>query len=271
MPMKQPEKADSQQNFWWISDQDKIPATLEDTLIGKAQAKFEEFKDCLNDKARTLNTDVTGIMGDMADNINSLLDEGLIGEAQRQMQEYVECSSGKVFDMVEDIDGYMDDLTTEHNEKLQEMKNRAWQLSGEEKEGVLAQMDALVKEYNAKMGNLESWRQILLGNLPGVPVGPVLPVTGGQHGLDMMVNRPSLFLAGEAGPEHVRITPGGAVEKPTIVIYGPLLEVAGSVDRATAEYVIREMERLLRNVQIYGSSGFASSTHKRIQLGSTIK
>jgi hypothetical protein len=34
-------------------------------------------------------------------------------------------------------------------------------------------------------------------------------VTAAASGFSGMVNRPTYFLAGEAGPEHVEITPGG--------------------------------------------------------------
>ncbi len=52
---------------------------------------------------------------------------------------------------------------------------------------------------------------IILGMQSGLAnIAGALPVVGAQHGFSGVVTRPTLFLAGEAGPESVNITPGGA-------------------------------------------------------------
>jgi len=75
--------------------------------------------------------------------------------------------------------------------------------------------------------------------------GDVSGARHGQFGLDLMVAKPTMFLAGESGSERVTITPpgrsgtGGTQIAPTINIYG-------SQDPAgTAQAVKRELELLI--------------------------
>lgn len=69
-----------------------------------------------------------------------------------------------------------------------------------------------------------------------------------QHGFSGMVDRPTLFMAGEAGPEHVRVTPGGRSENITITIVdeGGNLLGSSTLDRANREGTIRLKTRIPR-------------------------
>ena len=90
-----------------------------------------------------------------------------------------------------------------------------------------------------------------------------------QFGGEGIVSRPTLFLAGEAGPEAFSFRPmakGGGGIGGGITIQGPLLVVEGSVDRATADYVLSKVGALLRSVAVEASSSFGSSTQKRIRM-----
>ena len=76
-----------------------------------------------------------------------------------------------------------------------------------------------------------------------------------------IVTRPTLLWAGEAGPEAiVPLNRGFGGVNVTV-------NIAGSVDRRTAEYAADLIERKLRNVIVEGSSASAPSVHRRIRMG----
>ena len=85
-----------------------------------------------------------------------------------------------------------------------------------------------------------------------------------QHG--GIVTRPTFALLGERGPEAVIPLRNMPLMPPVTINFN----VDGAVDRKTAEYVIREVKRILRNVIIEASSSGAPETHKRIRVGGMI-
>lgn len=100
-------------------------------------------------------------------------------------------------------------------------------------------------------------------------MGGYVPAQSGFRG---MVTKPTMFLAGEGGrPEFVNISPGGARDAGGINVSGPLLNVEGSMDMATADYVIGEMRDLLKNVRVLETSSGAPATHKKIVLGGRVR
>ncbi len=74
------------------------------------------------------------------------------------------------------------------------------------------------------------------------------PVTA-QFGADAMVSSPTLFLAGEAGPERVTITPSGRAGPGGSVI-APTINITGGDPEATARAVKRELEQLIERERI---------------------
>ena len=143
----------------------EIPQTFEEQLLGRAQRDFEEFKNCITGKARTMETDVTASMNKLGNNVTDLIKAGLVGEAQRQMQAYVDCSVGKIYDMTVKIDQYMSQLTADHNSKIEAMRDYAETLTGEEKDAVLNLIGILTSEYERKMQQLFQWKSDLLDQL----------------------------------------------------------------------------------------------------------
>lgn len=143
----------------------EIPQTIEQQLVGEAQARFETFKNCMSGKALTLSTDVKGTMQGMSDNIVDLINKGLVGEAQNEMQAYVNCSTSKMSDMVLTINGYMTDLTTQHNEKLATLTEAARTAFGAEKDAILAAIGEEVAGYEAKMNAFNAWQQALYAQM----------------------------------------------------------------------------------------------------------
>jgi hypothetical protein len=143
----------------------EIPQTIEQQLVGKAQADFENFKNCISGKARTLGTDVQGTMQQMSDQIVNLINSGLVGEAQNEMAAYVNCSTSKVSDMVLTINGYMTDLTTQHNKKMNDLTEAAKTAMGAQKDAILAAMGLEISGYEAQMSAFHAWQQALYGQL----------------------------------------------------------------------------------------------------------
>ena len=92
---------------------------------------------------------------------------------------------------------------------------------------------------------------------------------GAQAGFNGMVTKPTLLLVGEAGPEQVNVIPmaSGGGTAGGINIQGPLIVVQGSLDRITADYVLGEAEKMLKNVWVEASSASAPATSKRIRFG----
>lgn len=92
---------------------------------------------------------------------------------------------------------------------------------------------------------------------------------GAQAGFNGMVTKPTLLLVGEAGPERVNVVPmaSGGGTAGGINIQGPLIVVQGSLDRITADYVLGEAEKMLKNVWVEASSASAPATSKRIRFG----
>lgn len=139
---------------------EEVPKTIQKSLIEEAQAKFEQFKNCISGKALTTSTDVVGTMADMAAQVTDLISKGFVGEAQAEMAAYVDCSTNKVADMVAKISGkggYIDQLTTQHNDKIKTLTEAAANAYGSEKDVILAQIDAENAGFKTRMGNLGVW------------------------------------------------------------------------------------------------------------------
>jgi len=175
--------------------QAEIPKSIEEQLLGKAQADFATFQSCISGKAYTLKTDVTGQMGTMADDITNLIKTGLVGQAQTEMQSYVNCNTDKVATMVTQIETDMTNLTTQHNAQIKQMSDYAATLTGIEKAAVLAQIDSMTTQYEAKMSQLQAWQKELLGTMSSdvsSSVGKMsaamlqLQATFGQPGVDIL-------------------------------------------------------------------------------------
>jgi hypothetical protein len=143
----------------------RIPESIEQQLIGEAQADFQAFKDCMTGKARTLNTDVTAEIDGLASNITNLINRGLVGEAQAEMQAYVDCNTNKTATMVQDINGLMERLTTDYNAQLAAMTAEADSLTGAQRIAVLRNIDELTAGYESRMAQLRAWQQQLLDSM----------------------------------------------------------------------------------------------------------
>jgi hypothetical protein len=271
-------------------------------VLDKAQSDFADFQTCMTGKGMSLESDITGSVSKMTANINSLISAGLVGEAQNQMKAYTECSSSKIFDMVTDIDASMAKLTADHNAKIAEMKAYAETLTGAERSAVIAQIEALVREYEAKMSGLLSFKQSLMNKMVAIAhEGGVrldrefsaiaAKITAEMRELEMKMVRKSIWpdmmfgmvdvtekalseiegrfgelhaekLIGGPFPAHVAPAAGGA----GLSISGPLVQIMGSADSQTARLAANMVAEKLKNVLVEASSSQAFATHKRIRL-----
>jgi hypothetical protein len=75
---------------------------------------------------------------------------------------------------------------------------------------------------------------------------------------------PTVRLIGEGGPEAVVPLPKMS---PQIIISGPLVEIKDSmIDRPMADYIRKEVARLLESVLVEATSSGAPATSKRIVI-----
>jgi hypothetical protein len=75
---------------------------------------------------------------------------------------------------------------------------------------------------------------------------PAIPMAAGG---DFMVTRPTLFLAGEAGPERATFTPmaGGNGRSEGVTINGPLVQVESVTDMAMVDELAIQTAELIRS------------------------
>ncbi len=280
----------------------RIPESIEQQLIGKAQADFQKFEDCMTGKSASLASIASADIEGMAQNITDLINAGLVGEAQAEMQAYVDCNTDKLSTMAIDITGMMEKLTADHIAQVQKMRDYAETLTGEEKIAVLLQIEELTQQYNAKMQQLRDWQAAILAQMKldiddfvgsvayaraaiealmtGAPVeGPIL-FKGGPSAvkgegptpmaLGGIVESPTLALLGEHGKEAVipledyGLGRGGG-STINITITGPIVQITGSADKATAEYAADLVEERLKSVLVEASSSGAPATSKNIR------
>ena len=330
--------------------QAEIPKSIEEQLLGKAQADFQTFQNCMSGKAYTLKTDVTGQMGTMADDITNLIKTGLVGQAQAEMQAYVNCNTDKVATMVTQIQTDMTNLTTQHNAQIKQMSDYAATLTGIEKAAVLAQIDSMTSQYEAKMSQLQAWQKELLGTMAsdvsdsvgkmtsamaqlqatwGQPGSDILAAIrlGNKNTLDQMASQTeatttkmtqSIKFSTEQIQEHAErladsligrsiwtdmltkmedstqksvakirtqfqnlqaegligggfgipeSLPGAGGKAPVGRDINITINVAGSVDKATADYAVKQVLAQLKTVIVEPSSVSAPTTMKRIRKG----
>jgi hypothetical protein len=103
----------------------------------------------------------------------------------------------------------------------------------------------------------------------------VIPVLTAQKGLDALIKKPTLILAGERGTERLMITPrSGAsgyshrgVNRVQMIFMAPIINVEGSMDRGLAEESAITIQQVLQNVVIEPTSPSAPTEHRRIRIG----
>lgn len=120
---------------------------------------------------------------------------------------------------------------------------------------LISAMNSAIRAYNSAASRLRQSSISMLSFSPGTfsPISSIAtPAIKAATGFDGMVNRPTMFLAGEAGPEQVSITPngGGRSGGSTLII-----NVGGSVvtERKLAQIVDQYQKQ---NLKSRGFTGF---------------
>jgi hypothetical protein len=235
-----------------------IPEVIQSELVGKAQADLQAFKDCATGKFAGITAIGTDQMDTLVSDVNDLISKGLVGQAQDAIKAFQDCSTNKAADMADSIQKSLEDMVKNGIDTVADMNKYATLTSWLETLRIQAdQASELLK-------TIELPPALTSGGFGyGGAMSKVTPLAEGG-----IVTQPTLALIGEHGPEAV--TPLGAGAN-GISITGPLVVIEGSCDKATANYAIREIEKMLANVIVEPSSANAASTHKRIRLGSTVQ
>jgi len=139
-----------------------VAPTLEEELVGKAQAAMERFKECMGEKSTATRDEMRAAMEDMVSSINELISYGLLGEAQALMDTFKKAEPDKMWTMVQDIDAAIESLTVEMETEFEEMLALADTLSGEERDLMIQRAEELKEGYLAKIEELENMRSIIL-------------------------------------------------------------------------------------------------------------
>ncbi|MHC4890784.1 MAG: hypothetical protein ACYTEO_15120 [Planctomycetota bacterium] len=107
----------------------------------------------------------------------------------------------------------------------------------------------------------------------------VVPVLTAQKGIETLIKKPTLILAGERGTERLSITPGTStepvyrhrgVQRVQLIFNAPIVNVEGSADPAVAEDTAVYVEQVLQNVVVEATSPEAPTEQKRIRVGTSL-
>jgi len=91
-----------------------LPKSIEEQLIGKAQADLQTFKDCATGKFAGLQDDTSASMKQLVTDTNDLISSGLVGQAQDNIKVYVDCATDKHAQLVSNIDADLAKLRTDY-------------------------------------------------------------------------------------------------------------------------------------------------------------
>jgi len=139
-----------------------VAPTLEEELVGKAQAAMERFKECMGEKSTATSDETRAAMEDMVSSVNELISAGLLGEAQALMDTFKEAEPDKMWTMVEDIDAAIESLTAEMEAEYEKMLALADTLSGEERDLMIQRAEEMKAGYLAQIEELENMRSMIL-------------------------------------------------------------------------------------------------------------
>jgi len=242
-----------------------VPLTIEEQLVNKAQADIEKFRQCSTGKMANIHQDTSAEWTALVSDVGQLINAGLVGEAQDGIQAFKECATNKAEDMAADIANSMAEMAASGIRSAQEMQKYLiladWQQALLKQAGKPALSE---KELNDLLyGNPEEDKKAARDWMRENPA-PAM-ASGG------IVTRPTLALLGERGPEAVvPLNGGGGLGGVHIHIDSPLINVQGGIDRATADYAVTQVERMLKSVLVEASSSGALATSKRLRKQSLV-
>jgi hypothetical protein len=136
--------------------------------------------------------------------------------------------------------GFANGMVTGFNAMIQAFTKGAETLAN----GVISGINAIIGAYN----NLAS--VLKLPRLPALPTislsAPQIPLIAAAKGADFMTNGPTMMLVGEAGQEHVSVTPNGGSTRgnngPTVINY---ITVQGSIK--SARELAKDVDKVMKD------------------------
>ena len=110
--------------------------------------------------------------------------------------------------------------------------------------GFIAVLNGIISGYNRIAGLLHLPMLGQIGSV-SIPV-PAIPMIAAANGFNGMANSPTMFLAGEAGSEHVSITPNGGSSKGnnglTVINY---ITVQGSIK--SSQELAKDVDKVMKD------------------------
>jgi hypothetical protein len=263
-----------------------IVKSIDEQLVGKAQADLQAFKDCSSGKFAGISAFGTKEMSNLVADTNDLLSRGLVGQAQANIKAFQDCSTNKAADMAKSIKASMDAMVSAGITSAADMAKYAtledwYNKLMAQAVGAAVSVAAATKAMSTGAPvsiPVELYRQgIQTQEAYAAYLASLLKPGGGGPGLRMMqeggvVMGPTFALLGESGSEVViplskmRSVQG---EGTTVQINSPLIFVQGNADRETVKLAAQEVLAQLKTIIVEPSSYGASATQKRIRKGAT--
>jgi hypothetical protein len=282
--------------------QASVPQTIEEQLIGKAQADLAEFQKCATGKFAGLQGDSSASMKQIVADTNDLISRGLVGQAQANIQTFVTCATSKHDTLVSNIEADLAKLRAAYAagaadvapyiKALEEMKLAATfdpsgsnnilaaiKLAGETAQQVASQTAASTASTTDSFQNLATnvWviaRQLkhnivggsvwtdMLTQMEDTTAKSVAKIQSQFQGL----KAEGLVSGGGFGvPEAL---PGAGGKAPVVLhITAPLVNIEGSADKATVDLATRQVLDKLKSIIVEPTASYSSTTQKRIRQG----
>ncbi|MGA3192661.1 MAG: hypothetical protein ABSD73_09155 [Candidatus Bathyarchaeia archaeon] len=277
-----------------------VPQTIEEQLIGKAQADLQTFQNCATGKFVNLETDTSASMEQVVSDTNDLISRGLVGQAQDSIQTFVNCATSKHDTLVSNIESDLAKLRAAYAagaadvapyiKSLEEFKLAATfdtsgatildaiKLAGETADQVAAQTDAPTTQITGSFHDIANDATTTLRMLQH-------NIVGGSIWTDMLTQMEDTTaksvakiqaqfktlqaegIVGGGGFGVPEALPGPSGNAPNIFHIGELVHIDGSADKATVDLATRQVLDKLKSIVVEPTTSFASTTQKRIRQG----
>ncbi|MGA3192476.1 MAG: hypothetical protein ABSD73_08195 [Candidatus Bathyarchaeia archaeon] len=281
--------------------QAQIPQTIEEQLIGKAQADLQTFQNCATGKFASLQADSSASMEQIVTDTNDLISRGLVGQAQDNIQAYVNCATSKQDTLVSNIEADLATLRKDYAagaadvapmiKQLEEWKLAAtWdtsgatildaiKLAGETASQVAAQTDTATTQitgsFHGIADDVTTTMRMLQHNIVGGSIWTdmlqkmedtteksVAKIRAQFQGLQ------AEGLPGVGGFGIPEALPGAGGKAPIVLhITAPLVNIEGSADKATVDLASRQVLDKLKSIVVEPTASYSSTTQKRIRQG----
>jgi len=192
--------------------------TEEERINDERAAKLEGIEDDKASELTSIEEDlqntVEGIEQEKADEITRINEERVtkLEEIRAEEAAMEVAHAAELEKLAEESEAERLRIQEEANEEKARLADEHHDAMLDAEKKYLDDLSAAEKEFIEE--SLDSWSNYWgtpgYGTMPGVGFGGLNPDVEAQHGFDGWVDRPTRFLAGEAGREHVKVTPAGA-------------------------------------------------------------